>query len=144
MLSGPWVSSPQAPGAPSEDQQLWCLCTTAVVVRAQGNCGRKLSHSVLGMKSSLLAHLHIVKGMSWNILCSASFSQGAAPIMALTGIKLFGEINRKPPCTPSLYSKENFYFTREIRVRYFVKHHTILIKTSKPLIQTKVMPYKVL
>lgn len=114
MLSEPWVSSPQAPGAPSEDQQLWCLCATAVVVGAQGNCGRKLSHSVLGMKSSLLAHLHIVKGMSWNILCSASFSQGAAPIMALTGIKLFGDLNRKPPCTPFLYSKGN------ICVRYLI------------------------
>lgn len=74
MLSEPWVSSPQAPGAPSEDQQLWCLCTTAVVVGAQGNSGRKLSHSALGMKTSLLAHLHYVEGMSWTVLCSALFS----------------------------------------------------------------------
>lgn len=30
----------------------------------RGDCGRKLSYSVLGMKTTLLAHLHIVEWMS--------------------------------------------------------------------------------
>lgn len=134
----------QSPGSPAYRLQVHLqkinncgVCTTVVVVGAQGNCGSKLSHSILGMKTSLLAHLHSVEGMSWthSVLC---FVLARHSTNYGTHWHKTGELNRKPPCTPSLYSKEN------ICVRYFVKQHTILVKTNKPLIQKKMMPYKIL